>query len=331
MKTIRNVKLYTMIAVMVSILACDGYSQENKTPTITKTFEMTQPGTLNASSSGGGVEVKTHNKKEVVIQAFVRRNGHLLSPSDRDLKEILEAFEIDFSKSGSTVTAEVRRKMRFNFLNNTGISLTVLVPDEMSCNVSSSGGGVKVTGVNGTHDISSSGGGVTIENVKGTTEASSSGGGVKAANIDGNFRLKSSGGGVTVDDASGSIYAHSSGGGVHLNNIHGDAEASSSGGGVSVTGEAAYVKAKSSGGSVRVDITKLSKGLELESSGGGVDAVIHNGDDLGLDLDLQSGRVNIDLNNFSGKSEKNSIKGTMNGGGIPIYMRASGGNVNVRF
>jgi hypothetical protein len=41
--------------------------------------------------------------------------------------------------------------------------------------------------------------------------------------------------------------------------------------------------------------------------------------------------VNIDLNNFSGKAEKNSVKGTMNNGGIPVYMRASGGNVNVKF
>ena len=65
--------------------------------------------------------------------------------------------------------------------------------------------------------------------------------------------------------------------------------------------------------------------------GGGVDAVIQGGDKLGLDLDLSSDRVNIDLHNFSGRSEKNRVKGTMNGGGIPVYMRASGGSVNVDF
>ena len=35
--------------------------------------------------------------------------------------------------------------------------------------------------------------------------------------------------------------------------------------------------------------------------------------------------------NFSGRSEKNNVKGKMNGGGIPVYMHASGGNVNVSF
>jgi hypothetical protein len=136
---------------------------------------------------------------------------------------------------------------------------------------------------------------------------------------------------VTVEGASGSVYAHSSGGGVHLNNIHGDVEAGSSGGGVSVNGEVGYIKASSSGGSVHVDVARLSKEMHLESSGGGVDAIIRDGDKLGLSLDLSSQRVNIELRNFSGSVDKNHVKGTLNNGGIPVYMHASGGNVNVRF
>jgi hypothetical protein len=201
----------------------------------------------------------------------------------------------------------------------------------MSCNVSSSGGGLKISGVKGTHNFSSSGGGVHLEDITGTTTASSSGGGVTAKNQNGDVHLSSSGGGVTLDDAHGSVYAHSSGGGVHLNNIHGDVNAGSSGGGVSVTGEAGYVKATSSGGPVRINIASLSKELYLQSSGGGIDATIKNGDDLGLDLDLSSDKVNIELRNFSGRAEKNRVKGTLNNGGIPVYMHSSGGNVNVRF
>ncbi len=305
---------------------------KNDQPTITKTFDLNQPGQLDASSSGGGILVETHDKPEVIIQAFVRKNGRLLSPTDKDLDEVMDAFDLDFSKSGSVITAKVKQKARLNFWrNNVGISLTIIVPREMSCNVSSSGGSLKIYSVEGTHKFSSSGGGVQLENITGTTEAGSSGGGVKVINHNGNIRLNSSGGSVTVTNAHGSVYAHSSGGGVHLNNIDGDVDASSSGGGVSVTGATASVKAKSSGGSVRVDVSDLIKELSLESSGGGVDAVIHDGRNLGLDLDLRSGKVNIELQNFSGESEKDRVKGTMNNGGIPVYMRASGGNVNVKF
>ena len=134
-----------------------------------------------------------------------------------------------------------------------------------------------------------------------------------------------------MDKAQGSVFAKSSGGGVHLYNIHGDANAQSSGGSVKVEGEAGYVKARSSGGSVNVNISNLNKEMILESSGGGINAVIQNGRNLGLDLDLSSEKVNIELTNFSGHSEKNRVNGTMNNGGIPVYMHASGGSVNVIF
>jgi hypothetical protein len=267
----------------------------------------------------------------VVVQAFVRKNGKVLTPSDPSLKEVLKDFDLVLEQNGSVVTANVEHKNRFHVWKNTGISLTILVPREMSCNVSSSGGGLKISGVAGTHSFSSSGGGVQLEDVSGTTKAKSSGGSVKATNQNGDVELSSSGGGVTLEGARGKVTAHSSGGGVHLNNVHGNVDAGSSGGGVTVSGESGSVKATSSGGSVKVNISNLSGELYLQSSGGGIDAVIRNGDKLGLDLDLSSDRVNIDLHNFSGKSEKNRVKGTMNNGGISVYMHASGGNVNVRF
>ena len=331
MKTQINVKACTMIAMLVAMLSCQGNAQDGKTPTITKTFELNQPGTLNSKSSGGGITVITHNEGKVEVQAFVRKNGKTLSPSDPSLADVLENFDLEIEKNGSVINANAERKTNFNRFKNLGIYFTIIVPREMSCNVTSSGGGLKISGVEGTHNFKSSGGSVYLENTSGTTRAKSSGGKVKATNHNGDIHLTSSGGGVTLDEAHGSVYAHSSGGGVHLNNIHGEVDAGSSGGGVSVSGECDYVKAKSSGGSVHVNISNLNKELYLQSSGGGVDAIIQNGDELGLDLDLSSSRVIIDLQNFSGRSEKDRVKGTMNEGGIPVYMRASGGSVKVRY
>ena len=320
-----------MIALLATLLSCNGLAQESKTPTITKTFDMNQPGTLNAKSSGGGIVVKGNDQKQVIVQVFIRKNGKVLSPSDPMVADVLKDFDLEIEKNGSVVTANVVRKRNFNFWRNAGISLTIIVPREMSCNVSSSGGGLKISGVDGTHELSSSGGGVQLENVSGTTKASSSGGGVHVTDQNGDIHLSSSGGGVTIKEAHGSVFAHSSGGGVQLENIHGNVDAGSSGGGVRITGECGYVKAGSSGGSVRVNLSDLTRELYLESSGGGIDAVIQNGDKLGLDLDLRSDRVNIDLHNFSGTAKKDRVKGKMNNGGIPVYMHASGGSVNVQF
>lgn len=331
MKTPTNFKKYTLIATLATLISWNGFAQENKTPTITKTFDLNQPGTLNAKSSGGGIEVKGNDQRKVIVEVFIRKNGKVLAPSDPMVRDVLEDFDLEIEKNGSVITANVDRKRNFNFLRNVGISLNITVPKEMSCNVSSSGGGLKISDVSGTHNFSSSGGGVDLVNISGTTKAGSSGGGVDATNQNGDIELSSSGGGVSLNGGHGSVSAHSSGGGVTLTDIHGDVDAGSSGGGVRVTGESGNVKATSSGGSVRVNIRKLSKELYLESSGGGIDATIQDGDKLGLDLDLRSDKVNIDLQNFSGKAEKGRVKGSMNNGGIPVYMHASGGNVNVKF
>lgn len=331
MKKLKDLKMYTMIALLLVLFSCNGFAQDSKTPTITKTFELNEPGTLNSKSSGGGIKVISHEKNEVVVQAFIRKNGNILSPSDSDVDDVLDDYELVIEKNGTVITATAERKNKYNRWRNMGIYFTIIVPREMSCNVSSSGGGLKIEGVTGTHNFSSSGGSVQLENTEGNTKATSSGGKVQATKHKGDIHLTSSGGGVSLDKAKGSVYARSSGGSVKLKNIYGDAEASSSGGSVSVSGECPYVKAKSSGGSVRVNISNLSKEIHLQASGGGVNAVIQNGDQLGLDLDLSSTRVNIDLENFSGRSEKNRVKGTMNNGGIPVYMRASGGNVTVRY
>ena len=320
-----------MITVLFTLLSCNGYTQHDKNPTLTKTFDLDQPGILNAKSSGGGIEVRTNDQHKVVVQLFIRKNGKILSPSDPSVADILEDFDLDIEQNGPVITADVEHKVNFNLWKNAGISLIISVPKDMSCNVSSSGGGLKISDVEGTHDFKSSGGGIQLDNITGTTRASSSGGGVHVTDQNGDVNLTSSGGGVTLDNAHGRVFAHSSGGGVHLKNIDGDVDASSSGGSVTITGISGYVKASSSGGSVRVSIGKLSKGLDLESSGGGIDATIQHGDNLGLDLDLSSDRVNIDLHNFTGKAEKNRVKGTMNNGGIPVYMRSSGSNINVRY
>lgn len=332
MKTKIETTKHRIIATLLALVFSAGIAcAEKNVPTITKTFDMNQPGTLVSSSSGGGITVAGHEKAEVIVQAFVRKKGVVLSPNDSDVDDVLSAYDLVIEKNGTEITATAKRKTRGKFWNNTGIYFKIYVPTEMSCSVSSSGGGLKISGVNGTHNFSSSGGSVKLENTGGTTKAKSSGGGVSAYKHKGDIRLSSSGGGVKLDKAKGSIYAHSSGGSVKLYNVNGEVEASSSGGGVYVTGEAAYIKAKSSGGSVKVNIASLSKEMDLSSSGGGVEAIIHEGENLGMNLDLSSSRVSIDLNNFSGKAEKNRVKGTMNGGGIPVYMRASGGNVNVRY
>ncbi len=313
MKTLLNVKARIIIIMLLTMNTCFGFAQADEKPTITKRFVLNQPGTLNSKSSCGSITVKTHNEGNVIVQVYIRNKRELLDPSDPMVAEILKGFELKIKKDGSVIYVNAERIRKSELFKKAGISFTIIVPQEMSCNVSSSGGRLKISRVNGKHDFESSGGSISLENTAGTTNASSSGGSIKAIGHKGDIHLSSSGGRITLEDVHGGVYAHSSGGSVN------------------VSGECDYVNAKSSGGSVHVNIYNLSKELYLQSSGGGIDAIIQNGNELGLDLDLNSYKINIDLQNFSGKTEKNHVKGTLNDGGIPVYMDASGGAINVRY
>jgi len=331
MKTLASTKSSLIIALLMMLLSCNAYTNDDKLPTITKSFDMDQPGTLITISSGGGIQVESHDQKKVEVQIYIRKNGKVLLPESPQIDEVLEGYDLEVEKNGSVITATAKRKSSTRRWSNTGIYFKVYVPREMSCSVSSHGGSVKVKGVTGTHEISSSGGSVKIEDLSGSTEARSSGGSVKAQKLSGDTHLTSSGGSVSLEKSKGNVFARSSGGSVKLFDIHGDVDAESSGGGVRIEGEAGLVRAESHGGSVQVDVYGLAEEMHLQSSGGGVKALIRNGKNLGLDLDLKSTKVNIELEDFSGQVDKNHVKGSMNDGGIPVYMRTSGGNISVLF
>jgi DUF4097 and DUF4098 domain-containing protein YvlB len=102
-----------------------------------------------------------------------------------------------------------------------------------------------------------------------------------------------------------------------------------SGGSIDIDNVKGSVEASTSGGGIRADVTTLDKYLRLRTSGGSITAVVPTG--LGLDLDLRGDRVNSKLVNFNGEAEKNRIKGSMNGGGIPVVLSTSGGSINLEY
>lgn len=50
----------------------------------------------------------------------------------------------------------------------------------------------------------------------------------------------------------------------------------------------------------------------------------------GLDLDFMAAKINMPtLANFAGTKEKTHVNGKLNGGGIPVHVHVSVGNLNL--
>ncbi len=298
-------------------------------PSIVKKFNQTDDGKLSVQTSGGSIELHGGNGSEVEVQAFVKVDGHLLKPNDPMLDELKAYYEIKIEKSGNTVIAHAKRTSYSSLWKRANISFIVFAPTRVASKLLTSGGSIQADALKGDQSLKTSGGSIRIESVTGVVDATTSGGSIQVKDQKGHLTLHTSGGSITVDKAYGTISGHTSGGGIHLTDILGEAEVSTSGGGISVIGYAEYLSASTSGGSIQADITGLSRKLELTTSGGSIRVSIPKG--LGMDLDLKGNKVSIPLENFSGQTQKNAIQGKMNGGGIPVVLRTSGGGVTVSF
>jgi hypothetical protein len=277
-------------------------------PFLTKTFNLSA-GELFVSTSGGSIRVEGSSTREVRVEMYVNSRRH----SDEKVREILEEdYDIRIEKSGSRIEAEAKRTGGGWNWNGISISFVVYTPENFACDLNTSGGSLKISGVRASgHELKTSGGSITAEDMSGDLEA------------------KTSGGSITVNSYVGEIDVKTSGGSIRMDGIRGDVEATTSGGGIRIKDVEGSVYATTSGGSIDAKINKLEDQLVLKTSGGSVHAEIPTG--LGLDLDLRGNRVNTSLTNFSGESKSDRVRGTVNGGGILVQLSTSGGSVNLDY
>jgi len=296
------------IAVFLFTLPAQAKAGTADTPYLTKTFNLSA-GDLYVSTSGGSIKVEGGSGNTVKVEMYVKSSKH----SDQKIKEMLEdEYEIKIGQTGSRVEAIAKRLGSGWNWNGISISFVVYTPKNFACELHTSGGSLNLSGVSGNRQ-----------------SMKTSGGSIHAEKISGELDVDTSGGSIHIDELNGNLKANTSGGSINLSAIRGDIDAHTSGGGINIEDVQGYVSATTSGGSITANISKLEKQLILKTSGGSVNATIPSG--LGLNLDLRGNRVNTSLNNFSGESKSDRVRGTVNGGGISVELATSGGSVNLNY
>jgi DUF4097 and DUF4098 domain-containing protein YvlB len=90
------------------------------------------------------------------------------------------------------------------------------------------------------------------------------------------------------------------------------------------------LEASTSGGDISVEIVESGKFVTLSNSGGKIDLQVPK--DKGFDLRLSGGKIKTDgLHGFSGTTKEESMRGSVNGGGIPVSIDAGGGKIFLSF
>lgn len=303
---------------------------------------------VEARTSGGGIEVSGVTASEARIEVYVTGNDHRGSYSKEEIEKMVSRdYDFSVTASGNKLTAIAKPKKNFeNWENSLSFSYRIFVPTTCGTSLHTSGGGISISNLNGVQDFHTSGGGLEVKGLSGKIHGRTSGGGITVTDSKDDIDLETSGGGIEASRCSGEIHLNTSGGSIELRDLNGNIRATTSGGNVDaekISGEivthtsggnmsmsaiSGSLEASTSGGNIEVEILEPGKYVKLSNSGGSVHLQIPKG--KGLNLDIRGDRIKTEgLSNFSGSLEKESITGTVNGGGIPIDIHAGSGGVTL--
>ena len=342
-------KKYSLILLLTCLYQLSMAQDKNDVPFLTKSFANESIKNIESETSGGSITVLAASAGETQVEVFVypsNRNRNYNVSKEEIQKRLNEDYDLTVSVSNnklSTIAKPKRRNM--DWKDALSISFKIYVPANVSTDLSTSGGSIHLSGLKGTQRFATSGGSLHVDNVSGDIKGQTSGGSIHVDNSHQDIDLSTSGGSIEANNCTGKIKLSTSGGSVHLDNLEGTIDAATSGGSVKgqmVKGELSAhtsggnidlqklycsLETSTSGGNIDVQIAELGKYVKISNSGGSIDVELPN---KGMNLKVSGSKIRTpNLNNFTGSVEDDEIDGKLNGGGVPVTIRAGSGRVTL--
>ncbi|MGI8952361.1 MAG: DUF4097 family beta strand repeat-containing protein [Chitinophagaceae bacterium] len=342
-------KKYLFISLLTFItIATKAQNGADQTPYSTKSLTNENIKNVQVETSGGSISVSGVTSDARIEMYVWPNNGNNNSLSKDEIqKRLNEDYDINISVNNNKLVATAKQKDRnMNWKKSLSISFKVFVPQNVSTDLHTSGGSISLTNLSGNQNFTTSGGSLHVDEVSGKItgktsggsihlsnskndiDLRTSGGSIEANNCNGNLTLETSGGSLKLTSLQGIIHANTSGGSVNGSDINGELAAHTSGGSVKLTNLSCSLETSTSGGSIDVAITTLGKYVKINNGGGDIDLQLPQG--KGMDLQLSARKIKTGtMNNFSGTTEDDNVRGKLNGGGVPVTVDASSGRINL--
>lgn len=285
---------------------------------IVKEYSVASGGLLTIEADRGSIEVVSSDEEKVIVEISLNSRT-----SDKErAEEIFERFGVRFEQNGGDVSVTTDydgdedsgwRFWENPHSNKLQVDFFVTVPRNFNISLETRGGSISVKEIAGAIDVYTSGGWLGFSNIEGPINGETSGGSITMENCNGRIDIETSGGSITLGYIKGDILAHTSGGSIEVREVKGALDASTSGG--SVTAHIAE---------------QPTDDCRLTTSGGGVTVYLADGLNMNLDARTSSGRVYTDIPiTVRGKISKSSIMAKIGNGGPELFLRTSGGNINI--
>ncbi len=322
--------LTTLTLVSLASFSASAATEEN----IHETRAAQPGGTIVVDVDFGSIEVLPGDNDKVVIEAYRR----IEASSKAKEEEYLKAAPIQVTTDGDKVIVRATRKHEslgsqlWNMLgrHSTEGRYSIRVPATFNADLDTAGGGITATGLTGMIKADTSGGDLHFEKIHGQIHADTSGGDINVMACEGKTSLDTSGGHIQVTDGRGDLDADTSGGNVTVLNLAGNAKVDSSGGKLRLANISGKLNAETSGGAISAILpATVSNDIHLETSAGAITVMTPPNAGLTIDAETGAGSVRSDLPMANVRSDDDSLKATLNGGGKKLVLRSGAGSIEI--
>ena len=317
--------LFLLVLAAVPVFAL---SEEN----VSQTLEGAPGGRLIVDVDFGTIDVSAGADDKVAV--VVHRK--IDSDNEAQEKEYFASAPVTVTKDGNTVTIRARRQKKDNNLNWSGrcsmdARYTVRVPKSFNSELRTGGGTIMVSEITGTMSADTSGGKLKFTHLKGPTGATTSGGSIELNGCEGPLKVDTSGGRIDATEGSGTLEARTSGGSIVVRNFVGDTKVETSGGRLSFDNINGKIFGRTSGGSISAKLKSPVPGdVNLETSAGSIDVLVPADAGLDVEAEASSGRVTSELPFTGTRTDRDSMKGKINGGGKSLVLRSGAGSISIK-
>ena len=317
-----------LFLLILATTAAFGLSEEN----INQQLDCSPGGRIIVDVDFGTIDVSAGADDKVVVEAHRKIDSN----NEAQEKEYLAAAPVTVSKEGNTVTIRARRSNKDRNMNwsgrcNMDARYTVRVPRNFNSELRTAGGSIIGSELTGTMSADTSGGKLKFTHLKGPTGATTSGGSIELNGCEGALKVDTSGGRIESIDGSGSLEARTSGGSIVVRNFGGDTNVETSGGRLAFENINGKITGRTSGGSITARLKSPVPGdVNLETSAGSIEVTVPPDAGLDVEAEASSGRVTSDLPFVGTRTDREQMKGKINGGGKSLVLRTSAGSIAIK-
>jgi len=331
MKTAKLNKIGLLLFPLVLAALAPGSARADAEDVIKKSFNVQSGGKLVVQLDRGSIEIRTADTTTAKIE-ISRKAGGAQAAAEKLLQEHLVATTL--SDNTVKVTSEFTGSKSTGWFGRSPdlrVNCIVTIPKRFDVDLTTSGGNVSVTELQGKAEARTSGGSMKFEKIGGPLSARTSGGSIKAEQIQGAVELRTSGGNLNLMHIEGDLIGRTSGGSIQAEQLAGKVELKTSGGSIKISECKGPVDASTSGGSISAELLVQPSGAcSFKTSGGSVKISLPETVAIDVDAKTSGGHVSSAFavaTQDDAEKQAHDLQGKINGGGPLLTARTSGGSI----